>query len=104
MKTPKKLPPLTIVYGLPHSILTYVKKHFPEGTIVDMEEDKTKKDDLKYFDVDVVEGDNTFHLRFDKKGKYVHDEMEAGTHDDETSVGDNDTREPSATDELIAEF
>lgn len=99
--------PLTIVHRLPHEVLVYVKKHYPNGTILDLEQDVTHSGELKYYDIDVVDADNTYHVRFDKQGKFVHEETEVGKIDTSESAGDPnamETKEPSVNDEALEEF
>jgi hypothetical protein len=97
--------PLIIVHKLPHKILAYVKKHYPDGTIFDMIEDYNVHGEFKYYDVDVVDADNTYHLRFDKAGKLAHEEIEIDKIDaGERNPNMPEEKDPSPTDEMLDEF
>jgi hypothetical protein len=97
--------PLTIIHKLPHEVLAYIKKHFPEGIIFDMIEDYNVHGEFKCYDVDVVDANNTYYLRFDKTGKFVHEEVETGKIDGvERNPNIPETKEPSPTDEMLDEF
>jgi hypothetical protein len=53
----------------------------------------------------VVDADNTYYLRFDKTGKFVHEEIEIGKIDNLDRNPDiSDQKEPSVNDEEIEEF
>ena len=70
--------PEKITHTLPHEIMAFIKNHYPEGNIFDMLEVDRTNGDVKYYAVDVVDEENTYHLRFDKKGKLLHEEEEMG--------------------------
>lgn len=99
--------PLTIVHRLPHEVLNYVKKHYPTGTIMDLQQDITNIGELKYYDIDVADADNTYHIRFDKHGKFVHEEVEVGKIEAPESSGNPnviEVKEASLSDETLEEF
>lgn len=106
-KNKQKPEPMIVVHGIPHNVLAYVKSHYPEGKIIDMVEDEDKHNDVKYIDVDVVDKDNTYHIRFDKKGKFIHEEIEIGKIENEEGTTLNEEieeDEPTLSDEPLEEI
>ena len=99
--------PVIIVHNLPHHVLAFIKARYPDGIITDMIQDYNVHGEFKYYDVDVADADNTYHLRFDKKGGFVHEEIEIGKIDPAESPGnpnDIEAKEPSVNDENLEEF
>lgn len=68
--------PERIEYTLPHDVLSYIKKHFTDGIIIDIQAIKRDNGKINYYKVDVVDGEDTHYLRFDKKGRLVNDDVE----------------------------
>jgi|GEM_PF-3289292 hypothetical protein len=97
--------PEKIVHTLPHVVLQYVKHHYPEGNIFDMVLDFNVHGELKHYDVDVVDAFKTYHLRFDTKGHFMHEEIEVGKIDlEELNPNIIEEKEPSVNDEEVNEF
>ena len=97
--------PEKIVHTLPHVVLEYVKHHYPDGHIFDLILDINVHGELKYYDVDVVDDNNTYHLRFDVQGHFVHEEVEVGKIDlEEMNPNIIEDKEPSVNDEELEEF
>jgi hypothetical protein len=97
--------PEKIIHTLPHVVLKYVRDHYPNGTIYDMILDINVHGELKYYEVDVVDAFNTYHLRFDLKGHFVHEEIEVGNIEvEEKNPEIIDLKQPSVIDEELEEF
>jgi hypothetical protein len=97
--------PEKIVHTLPHIVLKYVRDHYPTGTIYDMILDINVHGELKYYDVDVVDAFNSYHLKFDIKGHFVNEEIEAGKIEvEEKNPEITDLKESSVIDEELEEF
>ncbi|MGP8215685.1 MAG: hypothetical protein ACLQQ4_09000 [Bacteroidia bacterium] len=95
-----------VKHTLPHEVMTFVKTHYPGSVIFDIKEARDKNDNVKYYTVDLVDTDCTYHLRVDKKGRLLKEETEVGlreTKEDEIRTDEN-VKEPSPVDEELDEF
>jgi len=97
--------PVIIVHNLPHHVLAFIKARYPDGIITDMIQDYNVHGEFKYYDVDVADADNTYHLRFDKKGGFVHEEIgKIDTAESPGNPNDIEVKEPSVNDENLEEI